>query len=428
MMDLFDKGQPLSGQVGIFSRTRPLRIAFVLEDDAKAHENLDAIFSYAYRRWGGKRFLIVPANSGAISEQYWNWLTVYDPDVVYSYCSLSDVLTKKIGHVICPFQISEHGRRAPISRPHPEIHVDGLSSFSVLPYLLARSQPGDQRPIRILGFYDYRNRDPFIADSFGGDLPLNPSLSPAMAKLLLKPLAIVSQSEPRHSPSVEDQVVDSATILSRMTAEPTLTLAQLSGARVPDEDFGFQRWSMGLNIVVGDSFVDRVCFWNGRLLVRPSDDRGFSALRIPRARLQEPTFIEALCRFIDKIAWQIPGGFSGRPTIFLRSHSVPIQELTNLVEELRRIARCPVPAPEEIPGIDACCPTEESLSRSRRYFREEHRQYVSNTRAYAEMVSPTHLEDVDPSDVAFLSGSWMVEHKIERHGDLSVAINRAHWW
>jgi hypothetical protein len=428
IMRLFDTGRSLGRQVGIFSRTRPLRIAFIVEDDAEAQENLDAIFSYAYKHWGGKRLLVVPASSGAISERYWNWLNAYDPDIVYSYCSLSDALVKKIDGTICPFQISEHKR--PMVKVHlayPDISVGGLSSLSVLPALLARSRPGDERPTKILGFYDHRNRDPFIADSFGGDLPLNPSLSPALKKLL-EPLAIVAGPERTLGIRPEDQIVESAALLSRMTSEPTLTLAQLSGVRIPEQSFGFQRWSTGLNIVVGDSFVDRVCFWNGRLLVRSWEDRGFSALRIPRSRLQDEPFVDALCRFLNKVAWQLPGGWSGRASVFVRSHSVPLEELTNLVDRLRTVARCSTPPPEAISGLDTCCPTEDFLKSDRGFFREEHRQYVSNTKAHVEVPAPTHLDHIEPSDTEFLIGSWMVDRKIERHDNLSVRINVSHWW
>lgn len=60
-MRLFDAGRSLREQIGIFSNTRPLRIAFLLSDDDKAHENLDPIFAYSYSQFGGQK---IPCRSG----------------------------------------------------------------------------------------------------------------------------------------------------------------------------------------------------------------------------------------------------------------------------------------------------------------------------------------------------------------------------
>jgi len=366
-MGAFDTGHSLTRHLGIFSRTRPIRIAFILEDDGESQHTLDSVFSYAYSLWGGKRFLIVPAVSGEISEQYWLWLKVYDPDVVYSYCTLPDSVVEKINGEIQPLQLTEHK----VHKSHsllglrPAISVHGLSSLSVLPAIAAGRLPGEEPATKILGFYDYRAEDRFIGDNFGGDLPLNPITVPALRRLV-EPLAIVTSLQVGTGIAADNQIVGVQALLARMCKEQTVTLAQLSGLRIPDAEPDYRRPSSALEVVVGDTFVDRLTFWNIRLSVRVSEDRGLSALRIPAARVQEDDFIDTLCAFLKKMLWQLPGGWSGRPRINVRSHSIPVGELDKLVSCLRAQLLCPVSPPQPISGVETCCPQLDKSSRMRK--------------------------------------------------------------
>lgn len=63
-------------------------------------------------------------------KKYWNWLTTYDPDVVYSYCSLPDTLVVKIDGAIRPFQFTDQDRLT-VALTHPDISVAGMMSLSV---------------------------------------------------------------------------------------------------------------------------------------------------------------------------------------------------------------------------------------------------------------------------------------------------------
>ena len=257
-MSLFDTGHSLGRHLGIFSRTRPIRIAFVLEDDSESQETLDSIFSYAYSLWGGKRFLIVPAVSGEISEHYWLWMKAYDPDVVYSYCSLPDSLVGKINAEIQPFQLTEHKlqKADSLTGLRPAISVKGLSSLSVLPAVAAARLPGEEPATKIVGFYDYRARDRFIGDTFGGNLPLNPIIVPALSKLV-EPLAIVTSRQGTSGIPPENQIIGVPALLARMCKETAITLAQLSGLRVPDTEPSYHRPSRSLAGCGKTSFVGK---------------------------------------------------------------------------------------------------------------------------------------------------------------------------
>jgi hypothetical protein len=72
-----------------WARPRPLRVAFLVEEDEHASLTLDGIFADCYARWGGRFSLIVPCFQGRITPSYWPWLEAYDPDIVYSYVPLT---------------------------------------------------------------------------------------------------------------------------------------------------------------------------------------------------------------------------------------------------------------------------------------------------------------------------------------------------
>src|SRR5260370_38532800 len=77
-----------------WSRSRPLRVAFLVQDGDHANLTLDGIFADCYDRWGGRFSLIAPCVDGRIISSYWPWLETFDPDIVYSYVPLekTDVL------------------------------------------------------------------------------------------------------------------------------------------------------------------------------------------------------------------------------------------------------------------------------------------------------------------------------------------------
>ena len=63
-----------------WSRPRPLRVAFLIEDGEHASLTLDGVFADCYDRWGGRFSLIAPCVNSRIAPSYWPWLEAYDPD------------------------------------------------------------------------------------------------------------------------------------------------------------------------------------------------------------------------------------------------------------------------------------------------------------------------------------------------------------
>jgi len=61
--------------------------------------------------------------------------------------------------------------------------------------------------------------------------------------------------------------------------------------------------------------------------------------------------------------------------------------------------------------------------------RDEWPQYVSATIAQIDMPRPFHIAELPVTSVPNLvDGIWMVDHKIDRHNNLSTYSNIRHWW
>lgn len=118
------------------SRARPLRIAFLVSDGEHSALALDGIFADCYNRWGGRFSLVVPCINSKIAAEYWPWLEAYDPDIVYSYVSLSKPDVLEVHERLCPGQYIVHKLghepRLDVYGFKPDYRFAPLSSLSTI--------------------------------------------------------------------------------------------------------------------------------------------------------------------------------------------------------------------------------------------------------------------------------------------------------
>ena len=74
-------------------------------------------------------------------------------------------------------------------------------------------------------------------------------------------------------------------------------LAQLAAASAPRIEVG-DRHREALSLIVGDTFADRVLFWNDRSLMPTYLERDFTTLIVSPQRLEDEQFFNALVSFI----------------------------------------------------------------------------------------------------------------------------------
>src|SRR5689334_3490889 len=91
-----------------YLRPRPIRIAFLVDEHANWKSMLEAIFADCLKRWGGRFNLIVPCERGQIRQAYLPWLAAYDPDIIYSYVDLADVVIERLHERLYPGFLIQH--------------------------------------------------------------------------------------------------------------------------------------------------------------------------------------------------------------------------------------------------------------------------------------------------------------------------------
>src|SRR5260221_4947598 len=431
----------LEHQVAVRARTRPIRVCYMLEDHADASEILTEIFAESYARWRGVDTLIVPVVAGKVDDRYLAWLRSFDPDILYSYCDLSEELVIHVDRLCMPPILQRHpdkeiGGRKQLWPSWPLFHLEPVHNFSVLPALKLSRGALSPGPALIVDAYPEWHGDGFVTDSFGirssssGRTlvwPMDAQVRDYVASLALTP----PDAPPNRwqYPKAETEVTSEAELLQRMTTDATIvTMAQLASAfselNVP---YTNHPWANSLNLVVGDSMVDRLSFWNGRLLNQLWQQDGLTAMRIPTARLGDDGFLEAITAFIARRNWITPGGQSGSGHVTIRSASIDAPELMPLRDRLRAATHSQINV-ELIESAFDCVPAPEHLTPLQRWTSRRPTQFVSETKFSLDCPPPRHIAELASVPPNLRTGHWAVDVRIERHNTQSPFINVSHWW
>lgn len=429
-----------------YARARAIRIAYLIEDGPNAQEALDAIFAYGYATYGGRFSLIVPCVGGAISRDYQRYLSAFDPDVVYSYIAVTQELESSIHESIYPSYLVQHeirGREGPLTirEFRPQLPFELLSSGSTLPVVCApRFGIGATRPLLVDEWHSAPD-DRVLRDNFG--TRVNSEARWAQSRpddQLAKPFYFLPASARRgnrQDPDPTDECFESVeALLGRMGARGVLTLAQLSGVETRRKVFESRSWSEAFHIFVGDSFVDRIAFWNSRHLYPAWLDGSLVALRFPLIALEAPTFRTALIRMLRTHS-NVRSTGGGPASIQVVSGSLPIGELERVRDLMRAEDKFSPYAARAISSLDECVPSEQTTDRA---FELEGGLYpVGAGTPWQEMprsddgfsvpaCAPRHLEAVT-TDYRFLrNGFWAVDCDIERSNNLSPYSNVVDRW
>jgi hypothetical protein len=432
------RGTRLNRQIAVTARGQPMRVCYMLADDGDASEILTQIFAECYARWGGMYTLIIPVIAGEIDHRYLAWLCWFDPDIVYSYCDLTEELVTRVDRLCMPAIGQRHddvesGGRKPL---WPLLKIDPVLSLSVLPALRVSRGNLSSRPALILDAYPAWDGDGFVADSFGirRSSPGGTMVWPMDAQVrdYVAPLALTPSNAPPNRwnyPKAENEVTSETELLERLATDGTVvTMAQLASAfSLVNVSHNVHPWANSLNLGVGDSVADRISFWNGRLLNQRWQQEGLTALRVPAARLADEPFLRALADFIAHRNWITPGGQSGSGHVTIRSESVDLSRLVPLRECLLAAAHSQINV-ETIKSALDCVPDPGHLAQLQRWVAGSPTQFVSETKFMLDPPSPRHFTEIAPVPPVLRRGHWAVDVRIERHDGQSPFSNVSHWW
>ncbi|HVM61503.1 MAG TPA: hypothetical protein VMV72_11625 [Verrucomicrobiae bacterium] len=355
-----------------YSCARPIRVAFLVNDHEHSGVMLDAIFANCMGRWGGRFSLIVPTTEAGPKESYLNWLESFDPDIIYSYVDLSSAAIEQVHERFYPSFLVRHelyGRTASdVHAYHPKLPIEGLKVTCVIPLATLPSVFNGSRNARFLGAAGRLRNTPFVQDSFGLFTECAGHSYFAPLNEFGSTLTLVAdedcQPRARCLPQAGDTVADVPALLDFAGSKNLITMSQLSAIAAPRLEIASRHWGNAFNIIVGDTFTDRVVYWNARSLFPKWRDREFVDLRIPSGYLADGGILDAIGRFLAKRN-HVSGHSSGStPYATIRSSSVPLAHLSAYAAALRGKMAWVQYRAETFATTDDCLPTEPELERA----------------------------------------------------------------
>lgn len=430
--------QELQGHV----RPRPIRVAFLVGDGEHADLALDGIFADSYKRWGGRFSLIVPIYDDKISDEYWDWLEAYDPDIVYSYTPLSSELILSIHERIGPSEIKVHNHRG---KPRLDVHgftpdykFEPLQSLATLFHhrRFVKVKNGDtlgvidswhtEKPTRFLtdnfGTYHY---------SYGTSIWPNDARAAATLKTIVDP-EYVSNCKFR-VPLDLDMLDSELDAFEEFTYRRVSSLSMSSVRFAPKLNIRSQRWSTAFNLVVGNSLEDRIIFWNARSLIPDWLDNDLNCLRVEHEQFDDEKFLAVLGEFLKRNN-HVNAGSGGQSQLIIRSASLTEKELSSVQEKIESTKPWSFVRSEKVSSLDELVPTKDELTHAR----EGHRRGAGfntgpNTERFSWMpptlkppIAPPHILEDAPPRQRFVQGCWATDCELKLHGAEFNERNRWH--
>ncbi len=391
---------------------------------------LDGIFADSYARWGGRFSLIVPCYGDIIAPAYWPWLEVYDPDIVYSYITLSPEAILDLHERLNPATYIFHrsiGRTVNDGSDFkPDYEFQPLTSLSTIfrNARYSRSQePG--APVRILDCHFGQPPSRFLSDNFGTyTKSFGTSVFPPDATKAATLKTIVNSDTVADSRIGSTKALD--IISSELEAFDLFINRKISSLSISSIIFSQKldirttRWGRAFNLVVGSSFSDRILHWNARLLLPSWLDTDIFCLRVDAEQLDDYKFLSLLGEFL-KYRNQVNGGSGGPPDLVIRSTSIGtarLGEARALIMGTRPWGNVRV---EAVQSLDDIVPGGNELESAREvgrfagsvFRRPDRTRFVwTSPSLRPPLVAPDHLSDA-PSQQNFIEGYWASDFDIE---------------
>ena len=302
-----------------------------------------------------------------------------------------------------------------------------LSSLSLV-FKLARYAPAAREgaPVKILDSWFTENPSRLLTDNFGTyTYCVGGSIFPADASVAASVLSVVSPNNqadrrlgvPRDLLTLPDETAAYEQYMERKATALSVMSAQFA----PHLEFHDSRWHRSFNLVLGETFADRVLFWNARLLTPGWLNNDVCALRVTLEALKDQRFLEAVGNLLRH---RNHFGANGQANVTIRSTSASAEMLEEAANLLRSTKPWGGISIESLSGLDAIVPNKENLSYATErthadapiYRTPEWTQFNwTGPVARPPTKLPEHLADAPPQQ-NFAQSYWCVDFILEYEG------------
>lgn len=416
-----------------WEKTRPVRVAFLVEPCEHEDLVLDGIFADCYSRWGGRFSLLVPCAGGRIIADYWPWMETFDPDIVYSYVELPGDSVLEIHERLAPADYILHRLedkpRLDLFGFRPQYHFPVLSSLSTV-FRLARHSPlADEPKVKIIDSWHTERPTRFLTDNLGTyHTSAATGMFPNDARSAAGLLTVVSeehfQDRKYAIPRDLDRVATERMALAEFACGRATGISLLSSLYAPRLEIRDHRWSSSFNLVIDESFGDRLLFWNARLLIPAWLDSDLCCFRLTLDQLKDEDLVRSLAQLLNSRN-HVNSGSGGQSQLRVRSASNSADQLAEVLSMLHSAKVWSANGPAEVVSGGHVIPCQDSLRHAREQAQamdvrlrvgEWHSFRWTPPTAHLPAAEPEHLNDA-PSGQLFTLGLWALDLSFEYEQD-----------
>ena len=421
-----------------WQRVRPIRVAFLVPRDVP-HAVLDSIFDFAHGIWGGRFSPINIVSEGVVEAAYHPWLKAFDPDFIISFARLTPDECQRLYRELDPAKLLtfEGKDRIPYYDISHHIQAKPLSSLSTLMAPSRTPVWGEKARRRIFDALDEKCERSLI-DSFGSyhhsfpSYPFPQHLTPYATTLTFIDQGVAKN--PRMSPKPSGAMVHTnEAAWAEVLSGGLVGLSQYSALEAPRVELDYGHRLDKLQLVVGDSPLDRIMFWNARHRFERWRDGVIATLRVSQSDIANPAIVAVLADFL-KNRNPISNQQTGGRLVSIRSTSLDGSAWAELTEKLRgergwvrfeefsnQAAEDILPKPEAFEGAMFDTPSMGKLMAGWHEFSWD------GDLAVLPQEVPKHLDGV-VGEPTLSAGAWSLDLRLDRKVHYSPYSNVTHSW
>ncbi|WGM25778.1 hypothetical protein [Acinetobacter pittii] len=426
-MERLTESKRLEKDVQIDIHKRPIKIAFFISDEENEtnHLILDEIFKYSYTCWGGARFLILPLNSD--EENYLEWLSFYDADIVYSYIKLTDEQIQKVENINSPALLIEHDfgnaqKYFSVNIPfyNPIKSISTVYSPYIFSYLRNKAT---NTPISLITQFSPETGDRFITDNFGNQLDTNMYLNEIREVFNTYCLSI--EDIPPNNYVGTTLVKSRTEILDLLANREATTVAHLARIHTESiETVSNHSLKNAFSIVIGSSVKDRISLWNIRHFHNSDLSDSIYSLIISEEQFNDNCFLKTLGKYLSNLNFLHSG--SGPYQVSLFSQSLSLESLEQKKDILQEFTYNSIIVPSYY--SKRILPIEYAELKYSLHTKDNSTLSISENPSTIFINGPKHLRYIPLKFQNHGFGDFAIECDIDRHNNLSRYSNVIDKW